>query len=296
MTRLWALLPVVSLIAGAAPTPVLSGLYSLGEVGIVEFTSADGKAIGKLKTAHQCSNLSLNETVVSGSFEGDVFVGVVTICQEGARCESKRTYPILGIHRGDEVSAFVHLDEGCSSAALDNRGIVFKPASLEEKQKIVGSSSASSVAQKNKNPGTDPAVDLMIEGQRLLGEHKPQQAKTKMKQALMMNDQLWPAHFGLGVALIELNQPGEALPSLDRALTLSNGESAEYVAQIHYNRACALAMNAMRKEALAALRMSVKLGGSVMATEARTDSNLKALREMPEFQRLLDEGKKKSNR
>ena len=295
MKRSWLLSLVLSCSATAAPPPVLSGLYTVGELGVVDFSVTEGKVSGKLRQAHQCSNFSLNETVVTGSFEGQVFVGTIAICQDGKGCEAKRTYPFLGVYRDDAVSGFVHVDPGCSSLALDNRGIVIRPASAEERTRLPGAtgSGASEVAQKAET--ADPVENLIREGLALLKERKNTQARAKLLRAIELDDSRWGAHLGVGVADIELGEPNQALPELNRALELSSrlGLSQETVSAIHFHRCEAYSRLGMKKEALSALRSALNAGGSSVLADARTDSHLKWLREQPEYQRLLEEFRKK---
>lgn len=292
MKRTWLLSLLIPLSVAAAPTPKLEGYYTVGELGIVEFSSTDGTYTGRLKSAQQCSNFSLDEPVITGAFEGNVFVGTVAICQDGKSCEAKRTYAFLGIYQGESLSGFLHLDKGCTSLATDHQGIVIRPASEEETRKLGGGTASSQRA--------DDAVEALIrEGLALLDERnnptpkKTAAAQAKLQRAVELDDRRWPAHLGLGVALVDLGQANKALPELNRALELAGTVSPETESEIHYHRAQAYSMLGMKKEGLAAFRKSVQLGGAPMVTEARKDPNLRALRELPDFQRIIDEQHKK---
>ena len=154
MKRTLVALAMVPFAAAAAPTPVLSGLYSVGELGLVQFSMVDGKVVGKLKSSAQCI-FPADTQVVSGVFEGSVFVGNVTLCQTGAGCAVQRSYPMLGVSHDDAIAGWIRLDAPCQSPALDGRSLFFRPATAEEKQKVASESSAAVVAGKNKG---DPAV------------------------------------------------------------------------------------------------------------------------------------------
>jgi hypothetical protein len=289
---------VLSVPAIAAPTPILSGLYSVGELGLVEFSLADGKVIGKMKSSQQC--VFAHETsIVTGAFEGDVFVGTVNLCQDGSSCAATRTYQILGVFHEGAVAAWVHLDPGCTSPALDRNTLFLRPATLEEKQKVLGTNSASAVAQKmNKKELAVLAAEALADGNRLLSEQKFGPAREKFKQSVEANES-WEALLGLGTAEIKLNRLQESLAFLDRALTVAQSAKASgtQISQVHYNRACAEVALGDKKAALTSLRTAIKLGGAQNYLDALTsDADLQKLRGESEFRRFVAETQMQSRK
>jgi hypothetical protein len=289
---------VLSVPAIAAPTPILSGLYSVGELGLVEFSLADGKVIGKMKSSQQC--VFAHETsIVTGAFEGDVFVGTVNLCQDGSSCAATRTYQILGVFHEGAVAAWVHLDPGCTSPALDRNTLFLRPATLEEKQKVLGTNSASAVAQKmNKKELAVLAAEALADGNRLLSEQKFGPAREKFKQSVEANES-WEALLGLGTAEIKLNRLQESLAFLDRALTVAQNAKASgtQISQVHYNRACAEVALGDNKAALTSLRTAIKLGGAQNYLDALTsDADLQKLRGESEFRRFVAETQMQSRK
>ncbi|HEY1089310.1 MAG TPA: tetratricopeptide repeat protein [Archangium sp.] len=278
---------------------MLSGLYSVGELGLVQFSVVDGKVVGKVKLAVECT--FANDTqVVTGVFEGGVFVGNVTLCQTGAGCPSQRTYPMLGVAHDDAVGGLIRLDSGCRSPALDDKALFIRPATPEEKQKVAGDASALALAAKQN--GKDPAiaaVEAIADGQKLIQDTKFAQAREKFRQAMELDDVHWEAALGYGLTEVKLSRPEKSLEYFDKALTIAGQRKvqAAYVAQIHYNRACALVAMGEKKDAITSLRTALKLGGAANLLDQLTDDpDLGPIRSDPEFRRLVGEAQVQYNR
>ncbi len=292
MKRTLVAVALVSLASAAAPPPPLLGLYAVGEMGLVEFSMSDGKIVGKLRASAQCV-FPPDTQVVTGSFEGNVFVGTVTLCQEGASCPGQRTYPLLGVFHGDSVASWIHLDPRCTSPALDGKALFFRPATVEEKQKVLGDNSASAVAQKgNKADPQSQAAEAIIEANRLLQDQKIGPAREKFRQAMEADESRWEAVMGFGVTEVKLGRADRAFEYFDKAMSVATGQgrrvSAAQLSQIHYNRACAQLATGDKKAAVASLRNALKLGGASMYLDQFSDDrDLEALRSDPDFKRLV---------
>lgn len=286
-----ALLPTVAL---AAPTPVLTGLYSVGELGLIEFSTVDGKVSGKVRSALQCP-FAPEAVVVQGTLEGTTFSGTVVVCQDDTpNCSAMKTYPMLGVFHDESVAGYVRLDPGCSSPALDRGQLHFRPASLEEKQRVLGgSSSAGALAAKlSKADIAQLAAEALSEGNRFLQDQKVAPAREKFRQAMDLDETRWEAFMGYGVTEVKLNHAVQALPFFDKALVIAQNRRASpgQVAQVHYNRACALVALERQTEAVASLRTAVKLGGAAtFADSLQADPDLEPLRNNIEFRRLTAE-------
>lgn len=292
-------LALIPFVAAAAPSPVLSGLYSVGDLGLVQFSIAEGKIVGKLKLASECS-FPLDTPVVTGVFEGGVFVGNVTLCQSGAGCPSQRTYPMLGVAHDDAVGAVIKLDPACQSKALDEGRLFFRPATPEEKQKVAGEASAAAVAasKTNKDPAI-AAVEAIAEGNRLFQDTKFAQAREQFRLAMELNDVHWEAALGFGLTEVKLGQPARSLEFFDKSLSLAAAKKVQpvYVAQIHYNRSCAQVAMGDKKGAIASLKLALKLGGaSNFIDQLSDDPDLSPLRNEADFKRLFAEAQLQHNR
>ena len=284
-----ALAMMASLSVAAAPTPVLSGLYSVGELGLVQFSLVEGKVVGKLRASAQCV-FPPETQVVTGTFEGGVFIGNVTLCQTGAGCTLQKTYPMLGVSHDDAVAGWVRLESACKSPALDGNALFFRPATQEEKQKVAGDASATQVAQKNKNDPAVQADEAIREGQHLMDESRFPQAREKFRQAMELDETRWDAALGYGVTAVKLGHPERSLEYFDKALAVAQLRKASpaNLALAHYNRACAQVAMGEKKGAIASLKTAVKVGGASNVIDwLTTDPELNPVRQDPDFKRLL---------
>lgn len=274
--------------AEAATTPVLSGLYSVGELGLVQFSLENGKVIGKVRSSAQCV-FPPDAQVVTGAFEGGVFIGTVTLCQTGAGCALQRSYPMLGVAHDDAVAGWIRLEPPCQSPALDGSSLFFRPATTEEKQKVASEASAAQVAGKDKNDPAVQAEEAIVDGMRLLQDSKFGPAREKFRQAMELDDTRWDASNGYGLTQVKLGHPEQALEYFDKALTLAQRKtSAANVAAVHYNRACAQVAMGDKKGAVATLKTALRVGGVANLIDSLTDdADLNPLRSDADFKRLL---------
>lgn len=299
MKRTLAALALIPFVAAAAPPPVLSGLYSVGELGLVYFSVVEGKIVGKAKVSGVC-DFPLDTPVVTGTFEGGVFLGKVMLCQTGAGCPTQRTYPMLGVFHDDAVAGWIRLDSRCQTRALDGRALFFRPATAEEQQKVSTGSSATAIAERQNNK--DPALlaaEAITEGQRLIQDTKFGPAREKFRQAMEFDDVHWEAALGYGLTEVKLSHPERSLEFFDKALALAQAHKAApaNVAQIHYNRACAQVAMGDKKGALASLKTAVRVGGASNLIDQLTDDpDLTPLRSEAEFRRFLADAQAQHNR
>lgn len=285
-------------VAAAATPPVLSGLYVVGELGIVQFSLVDGKVVGKVKSSAQCV-FPPDTQVVSGVFEGGVFIGNVTLCQTGGGCAMQRSYPMLGVSHDDAIAGWIRLDSACKSPALDGRSLFFRPATPEEKQKVASDSSAAQVAGKDKNDPAVQADEAITEGHRLIQDTKYGPAREKFRQAMALDDTRWDALLGYGLTEVKLGHPERSLEYFDKALVVAQARktSAANLALAHYNRACAQVAMGDKKGAVVALKTAVRLGGATNLIDQLTDDpDLDPIRTEPEFKRLLADAQAQHNR
>lgn len=298
MKRTLVALAMVPFVAAAAATPVLSGLYSVGELGLVQFSLVEGRVVGKVKSSAQCI-FPPDTQVVTGTFEGSVFVGTVTLCQTGAGCSPQRSYPMLGVAHDDAVAGWIRLEGSCKSPALDGRSLFFRPANTEEKQKVASESSAAQVAGKDKSDPAVQADEAIKEGQRLVQDTKFAPAREKFRQAMELDGTRWDAFLGYGLTEVKLGHPERSLEFFDKALAVAQQRktSASNLAMAHYNRACAQAAMGDKKGAVASLKIAVRMGGASNLIDSLTDDpDLNLLRTDTDFKRLLAEAQAQHNR
>jgi len=276
--------------ASAGASPVLSGIYQVGDLGLVEFSLQNGRVVGKYRGSGSCE-LGVGTEVVTGVFEGSVFVGTVVLCQDGAGCERQAGYPFLGIWHDDALSGRVKLHTGCTSSQLSGNVLHVAPASAEDKARLFGeaSNTAEQLAAKNKTRKQleDEARAAIEEGVQKTGTGDYRGARDALTRGLAYFPDNWNAHNALGVCQTHLGNPSDALTQLERALGLAQKEKAPAgkVAEIHYNTACALVALGKKKDALASLKAAVKAGGAddVLLDSLAHDPDLKALQDDAEF-------------
>ncbi|MEC9476110.1 MAG: tetratricopeptide repeat protein [Planctomycetota bacterium] len=92
-------------------------------------------------------------------------------------------------------------------------------------------------------------------------------------------------HHAIGIVTMRMRNLERALAALQRALNLDPYDPA-----IHYNLACAHALSGASGDALEALERAIEAGYND-ADHTRSDPDLESLRELPEFELLLDQMK-----
>src|SRR5689334_1208360 len=103
-----------------AATPTITGLYRASELGIVDMQTLEGRIVARYKGAGSCS-FKPEIQVLSGVFEGDVFLGTVFVCQQGPSCEKEKTFPLLAVYHDGALAGDVRLDTGCFSPGLEGK-------------------------------------------------------------------------------------------------------------------------------------------------------------------------------
>jgi thioredoxin-like negative regulator of GroEL len=111
------------------------------------------------------------------------------------------------------------------------------------------------------------------------------QAQATLERALRTDPAHRRARALLAEVLVGLDRWKEAVPHLERVVAEDPGD-----AQSRYNLACLLARDGRPREALEALKLSVRAGYTNFAG-MRSDPDLAPLRDLPEFQALLPAGR-----
>lgn len=283
----------------ALAAPSLSGLFSAGDLGVIEFSrQSDGTLVAKYKAAGLCKDFTPDLQVLTGTFEGNVFVGRVTLCQDGPSCPEQKSYPFLGIFSDGELNGEVKLDVGCSSPVLAGKRLLIGPATAEDRLAVQkDGNSASLIANKSfsKKKAEEEAEKLVAQGEKKLQSDYRGAAKA-FELAISYREDYWKAYEGLGVAELKLGNPPKARENLERAIELSRRARVESsrVADIHYNLACVHTRAGSPKEAVESLRQAIKLGDPQMfVQQIEQDSDLDALRQDADYRRLMSEARLK---
>jgi hypothetical protein len=288
LTRTLVFAGLAPLLAQARSAPVLSGLYSVGDLGVVDFVTQDGKVTGKLKLPGVCS-FPPDTTVISGVFEGQVLVASVMLCQDGESCPSQRIVPMLGFLRDDAVVGQIRLELDCTSPALDGKSLHIRPASVDEKKLVLGAeNSAAQLAQRQTrvDPAVAAAQSVMV-GLEQLEQKNYAQAREAFRAAYEL-DPRWESLRGIGLAELKLGHAAQALEQLNKAMQMAQrakvGDAA--LQDLHYHRARALAATGRVPETIAALEQAVKANGAAPLVSAlATDAEFNVIKNDPEYRR-----------
>jgi tetratricopeptide (TPR) repeat protein len=289
-----------------AAGPALSGLYRLGGVGIVDVSLMDGRVVGRLKASEECREIAPESTVLTGSFEGTLFVGSVTVCQSGASCVPQKSYPFLGFWIDDGLVGSVKLDSGCSSAAIDSGAIHITSATAEDRQALLGGKAGSAVEVAARDAGSRSLERTVSDGTALVKEGKYAEALVILHAVQGADPDNVSLLYVTGVAHAGLKQSKQAVELLRRAASLAKSQkrAPRLVGEIHFNLACALAQEKRNKEAVEALSAGFDYAGESGFTldDLLKNPDLAPLRRDKDFQsltarmRLASKPRGKSNR
>ncbi len=262
-----------------------NGYYAIGELGVVELTTVDNKVTGRLKTGGRCP-LPANSTLLSGAWEGNTFTGTVLVCQEGSSCGANQLYPWLAVADDStaRLSGHLRFAPGCRSPAVKANPLVMRPATPEEAQRAARRLSKTEAAQYS--------AEAILSANVMLELQNYEAARDKFAEAIELDDSRWEGLLGVGIAEFRLGHAELALPWYEKAQLVAESRKLprSRVAQVHYNRACALAALKRNAEAIDALRAAVKLGGAAdFIEQIEHDIDLEPLRPDPAFRRFSGE-------
>jgi hypothetical protein len=295
----WVLGLVVCLGAGVAladlRSPLIDGEYVAGQMGVLRLdsTPVNGskerfRVKGEYVSGTRCAFVS-PEVLLEGVIDGTVLVATLKTCMEGSGCPTTNGIALLGVIGEGTVTAYIDLPTGCSAPGFDSQKLTLQatPNALKETAKAYLGA---------KNYVRAAAV------YRRLAELS--QSETEL---LVVYLQLGSAYNGIAV---DTNEPqerskryAEARGAFRKAMALSafGDQAPAYRVSVLVNLACAeaglvgaepdveTAAIGHLKEALDVARKDPELLAEVRAQLA-TDKELDALRNKPDFQKLI--GKK----
>ncbi|RKH71936.1 hypothetical protein D7W81_06770 [Corallococcus aberystwythensis] len=184
------------------------------------------------------------EQILNGDFQGNVFLGEITLCQTGDTCTPSRSFPVMLVYNVEEraLGGVVKLEPGCESPALGKNGMlvlrapeqgaVLTPVSAhapEQRQaqapaQVPPSGGAAQVAQQRRVEPVDVAATLKL-GQAALLAQNPITASQHFQLVLSQEKEknnAW-ALTGMGVAHFLRKQQPEALKYLEQARSVGSG-------------------------------------------------------------------------
>ena len=108
-----------------------------------------------------------------------------------------------------------------------------------------------------------------------------------MKRAAQLDPTAFYPHLAMSNVYLVQSRLNDALKAVDHALTINDKNSSA-----HYQRACVLARQGRKRDAMTALQKSIELDPDILTFIAE-DEDLKSLRSLPAFQKLLREAEKR---
>lgn len=285
-------------------TPTITGLYRAGDLGVVDMTTSEGRLVGRYKGTGNCK-FKPEMQVVSGTFEGDVFLGTIFICQEGPSCEKEKAYPFLAVYHEGALAGDVKLDVGCASPGLEGRRLNIAVATADDRVMISqdADNSASSIAGKNANKKELErlAKESSQQGQIKMSERNFTAARNAFERAITYDDSDWKTWSFLSQAELKLNNTAKALESIQKAVLAAPKSKTrltdQEMGELFYNQSCAQSRNAKKREAISSLRNALKVGDlASLVPSAQQDPDLDGIREEPEFKRVLADAKARKDR
>lgn len=280
-------LALLLLIGGeAAASPILSGRWR-GELGNVRLQTRDGVVTGHYESGGRCDFLA-GQRVLEAHFEGNVLVGKVSLCQQGAACREK-VYSVLAFYDPDDgsLSAHVRLDEGCSSPALKHNRVLTLQAPEAGSEDRGSALAVARTNQRIARKSAQLAERHFTEGRRLLESKDFRGAKAEYEAGLSYHEDNVYAYIQLGVIQMQLDNPPAALDAYRKASALKPTDPL-----IAYNMACAYARLKDRDRALDHLKVALRKGFGKHPDDAKAMSADKDLSSLlandPEYKALLD--------
>jgi tetratricopeptide (TPR) repeat protein len=249
----------------------------VGDLGTLDFSiQQDGRSIGRFKEGGVCG-FAPDATIVTGSFEGSVFVGTAVLCQIGQSCEKTKASPVLAVWHDDALVASIKLGANCTSPALSDHRLVFSMATGVPKTKSLDLKELYKAASEKLASGDFVAAREQF--QRVLAQDDPTYALG--------------ARIGLGVAQVNLKDYGPAIENLEKATSLAQRLKAlDIASDASFNLSCAQAQLGRKREAIAAARQAVTWGKPGQYIDSlEHDPDLESLRDDDEFRKLVTQAK-----
>ncbi|MHA7632100.1 hypothetical protein [Corallococcus sp. M7] len=258
----------------------MNSTYQADAFGPIELRSDGEHLVGIAPAGGPCQR-SVAEQILVGDFQGNVFLGELTLCQTGDTCTPSRSFPVMLVYNVEEraLGGVVKLEDSCESPALPkNRMLVFRateqgaaltptPATAQAPEQRQAqapvpappSGGAAQIAAQRRLEPLDVAATLKL-GQSLLLSNPfgaSQQFQLVLSQEKEKNN-AW-ALTGMGVSHHLRKQQPEALKFLDQARILGSGAAR---AEAFFWTACVKRAAQESAFAQAALKRALQEGWS----------------------------------
>ncbi len=280
----------------ASAGPTLKGIYRAAGLGLLDVSTSGGRVVGKFRTGGSCS-YSVDDEVLNGSFEGNVFVGTLSLCQTGEGCtDSTKLYPLMAFAVGKELAGEVPLPDKCASPGLTggNR-FTLEEATAEERQQATQPTKAiTDKIPKNATKKDKEAIAAreLASATEHFNKGRFGLAADGFELAIAAGNETWGPVMMLGVCKVKLRKWKDGKSMIEKGLKLGGKNvPPELRALSGYALAVVAEASGQRAEAFTMLRSSVALSNApgAMVNELKFDPDLKKLRNDPGFPKLLDD-------
>jgi len=239
----------------AAGAPILDGAYH-GELGVLQFATDDaGRVVAHYEGGGKCP-YEPERRLVEGTFQGNVLVGSVTLCENGPACHG-RTYALMAFYdpRTGSLTGDIKVEPGCEAVGLKGQRLLLEKGLPEGTDGGETARIGSARHEVNSRKNAEEARKAFREGQRAVEVNDYPRAKRFFEISLSFDEgQNYATYEGLGVAELHLGHVQRALEVLKRSLDFKKDRGT------YYNLACAYARLGNRPQTLASLNNAIQLG------------------------------------
>lgn len=280
----------------ATAGPVFKGIFRAAQLGLLDLSVSGDRVVGKFRTGGSCS-FSVDDEVLSGTFQGSVFVGNVAVCQSGEGCTgSSRLYPLLAFWSGKELAGEVPLPDGCQSAGLiDGHRFTLEEATAAERALALQPSK--SYADKIPPRATRKEKEAIIlnalkAGTEHFNKGRYLLAASEYELAIVAGDSSWTPLMMLGVCKVKVRKWRDGKLQIEKGLKMGGkAVPIELRALAAYALAVVAEASGQRAEAWTLLKGAVAQSNQpqAMVSEIKNDPDLKDLRHDAAFPKFLDD-------
>ncbi|NBD10927.1 MULTISPECIES: tol-pal system YbgF family protein [Corallococcus] len=285
-TSTLALAAGVCLVSGLAwAGPTFNGTFQGEAFGPIELRSDGDHLVGMAPAGGPCQRPAAQQAL-TGDFQGNVFLGEVTLCQTGDTCSPSQSYVVMLVYNVEEraLGGMVKLEGGCESPALlkngllllraPDQGAALTPVTVQASERQAQapapapspvaavsppSGGAAQIAAQRRLEPVDVAATLK-QGLSQLAQNPigaSQQFQLVLAQEKEKNN-AW-ALMGMGVSYFLRRQHSDALTYLDRARAAGSPQAR---AEAFFWTACVMRATKDPRMANEALRRALNDGWS----------------------------------
>jgi hypothetical protein len=280
----------------ATAAPALKGIYKAGGLGLLDVSTNNGRVVGKFRTGGNCP-FSVDDEVLSGAFEGNVFVGTVQICQTGEGCpDGTKLYPLMAFVVDKELSGEVPLPDNCTSAGLEG-GHRFLLAEANAQERATALQPTKAITDKlprnaSKKERDQFAAKELNSATEHFNKGRYGLAADGFELSIAAGSDGWSPVMMLGVCKVKERKWKDGKAMIERGLKMGGKNvPPELRALAEYALAVVAENNGTRPEALSRLQKAVALSAApgAMVNEMKHDPDLKELRQDAGFNKFLED-------